>query len=382
MFVGARRVLSRILRALTALAVAAVLGAAGALAGAWQLGAFDNPPAALPAAEFGPETAPTESGADLAVGVIYRQVGGGVVQVTTAGPGGGSLGSGFVIDRDGHVVTNFHVVEGADAIRVSFSDRDTLTATLVGVDPSTDLAVLKVDVEPAALRPLALADSDGVEVGDPVVAIGNPFGLERTVTAGIVSALQRSVRAPNGYSIEEVIQTDAAINSGNSGGPLLDGRGLVIGVNSQIETAGGGGSVGIGFAVPSNTVRSVVAELLADGKVERPYIGIRIRELDERLAEAFGLEPGLLVLEVEPGSGADAAGLRAGDEQRVVDGESVTLGGDLVVGIDGESVTTFGALRDVLARHEPGDEIVLDLVRDGERRTVHVTLGEQPSSAG
>ena len=174
-----------------------------------------------------------------------------------------------MLDKEGHIVTNYHVIDGATSIEVRFSNDDTLKATLVGSDPSTDVALLKVDASADALTPLALADSRQVEVGDAVVAIGNPFGLERTVTTGIVSALQRAVQAPNGYSIDHVIQTDAAINHGNSGGPLLNTRGAVIGINSQIETGGSGdGNVGIGFAVPSNTVKSVVAQLLASGKVD------------------------------------------------------------------------------------------------------------------
>ena len=214
-----------------------------------------------------------------------------------------ALGSGFVLDKDGHIVTNYHVVEGATSILVRFSNDDTLKATLVGSDPSTDIALLKVDAGAGALTPLALADSTRVEVGDAVVAIGNPFGLERTVTSGIVSALQRAVTAPNGYSIDHVIQTDAPINHGNSGGPLLDTQGEVIGVNSQIETGGSGdGNVGIGFAVPSNTVKSVVAQLLASGKVEHAYLGVSAVEDHERHREVLGLpvSEGLVIQTVSP----------------------------------------------------------------------------------
>ena len=230
----------------------------------------------------------------LSINDIYRRAAPGVVQVTStsvvtvpADPFFGnpffpqqqqqkSLGSGFVIDKAGHIVTNYHVVQGAKQISVSFSNGGTMKVTLVGSDPSSDLAVLKIDASSRALTPLALGDSDAMNVGDPVVAIGNPFGLDRTVTAGIVSAIQRAITAPNGYTIDHVIQTDAAINHGNSGGPLLDGRGEVIGVNSQIETGDSGvsGNVGVGFAIPSNTVKTVIAQLIREGRVDRAFIGI------------------------------------------------------------------------------------------------------------
>jgi S1-C subfamily serine protease len=274
------------------------------------------------------------------------------------------------------------VIDGAATIQVSFSNRDTLPATLVGSDPSTDLALLQVKTGSAALTPLQLADSDGVEVGDPVVAIGNPFGLERTVTTGIVSALQRAVSAPNGFTIDEVIQTDAAINQGNSGGPLLDASGKVIGVNSQIETVGGSsGNVGIGFAVPSNTVRTVVAQLIADGQVDRAYLGVSLAEVSADQARDLGVDrAGVLVQSVRPGSPAAQSGIRGGTNQVIVAGESYVLGGDLIVALDGKRVETVAALRDRLAQHAPGDAVVIDVLRDGVTRTLRVTLGQQPSS--
>ena len=207
-----------------------------------------------------------------------------------------------MVDKAGHIVTNFHVIEDADEIRVSFSNRDTVEAELVGTDPSTDLAVLQVDSSASALTPLPLGDSDEVRVGDPVVAIGNPFGLDRTATAGIVSALQRLITAPNDFTIDHVIQTDAPINRGNSGGPLLNSRGEVIGVNTQIETGGisTGGNVGIGFAVPSNTVEDVVAQILQTGRVEHAYLGIAGHAVTPDLAETYNLpvEAGVLVEDV------------------------------------------------------------------------------------
>jgi S1-C subfamily serine protease len=318
----------------------------------------------------------------VSVGEIYRRAGTGVVQVTTSTAGGSGLGSGFVLDTKGHIVTNYHVIDGADTIQVSFSNKDTLPAKLIGSDPSTDLAVLEVNAGANALTPLALADSDLVRVGDPVVAIGNPFGLERTVTSGIVSALQRAVSAPNGYTIDEVIQTDAAINQGNSGGPLLDASGKVIGVNSQIETAGGSpGNVGIGFAVPSNTVKTIVGQLLQSGRVDRAYLGVRLAEVSGAQTSALGVDrAGVLVQTVQPDSPAARAGLRGGNRPVVVAGESYVLGGDLIVAIDGRAVDTVAELRDGLSSHRPGDKVLLDVVRNGKTRTVSVEVGAQPAT--
>ena len=294
-----------------------------------------------------------------------------------------ALGSGFVLDKEGHIVTNYHVIDGATSIEVRFSNDDTLKATLVGSDPSTDVALLKVEANADALTPLSLADSTRVEVGDPVVAIGNPFGLERTVTTGIVSALQRAVKAPNGYSIDHVIQTDAAINHGNSGGPLLNTLGAVIGINSQIETGGSGdGNVGIGFAVPSNTVKSVIDQLLASGKVDHALLGVSAIAVTSDIAKSFNLPvtKGLVIQTVNEGSGAAGAGLKAGSEQAVIAGESFRMGGDVIVSADGKSVETIDDLRDVVASHKPGDKIELEIYRGGEKKTVTVTLGRQPTS--
>ncbi|HEY7732838.1 MAG TPA: trypsin-like peptidase domain-containing protein [Gaiellaceae bacterium] len=377
-----------------ALAVVGLLGGGAALLGAAVFGAFDGRTTTVLQTEPVSAAIPAASGGGLSVNEIYRRSAPGVVQINTrsdsssgdalgqfGGPPQQALGSGFVIDRNGHIVTNYHVIDGADEIDVSFSNRDTLQATIVGSDPSTDLAVLKVDAGSRALTPLPLADSDRVQVGDEVVAIGNPFGLERTATAGIVSALQRAVTAPNGYSIDHVIQTDAPINQGNSGGPLLNTRGEVIGVNSQIETRSGG-NVGIGFAVPSNTVKNVVAQILQNGQVDRAYLGIYARAVEPELARLFRLpvDAGLLLESVEDGSAADRAGLEGGTEQVVVSGESYRLGGDLIVAADGERVASVEALRDVLAARKPGDTIELQVYRDGKKRTVTVELGRLPTS--
>jgi S1-C subfamily serine protease len=387
---------------LAALVAASLLGACVALGGAWALGAFDETEAAVSATPIRQSSSPSSSvGTSIDAGEIYRHSGPGVVQITSTSQSDSStdafgnavpgqaqqaLGSGFVIDTEGHVVTNYHVVEGASDIDVSFSNQDTVKATVVGTDPSTDLALLKVDVDAQGLTPLALADSDAVEVGDPVVAIGNPFGLERTVTSGIVSALQREVRAPNNFTIDHVIQTDAPINSGNSGGPLIDAEGRVIGVNSQIETAnGGGGNVGIGFAVPSNTVKSVVAQLLDDGQVDRAYLGVTLQEVDPEVASVLKLpaDSGVLVGAVQPGSPAAKAGIEGGETQVVVAGQSYQVGGDMVVAIGGKDVASVDELREAIAAREPGQSVRVTVVRaDGKRETLTVTLGRVPDSTG
>jgi len=344
--------------------------------------------------------APVVDNRRLSVRQIYSRAAPGVVQISsTAGtddtptvvPGSPSgslpaqqaLGSGFVIDKAGHIVTNYHVIEGADQIEVSFSNRDTLRATLVGSDPSTDLAVLRVEATSRGLTPLEFGDSGAARVGDPVVAIGNPFGLARTATAGIVSAVQeRTITAPNGYPIDHVIQTDAPINPGNSGGPLLNDRAQVIGVNSQITSAqGASGNVGIGFAVPSNTVKAVVAQLVSTGKVDRAFLGIGGSTVTEELARVFRLpvDAGVLIEDVGEGTAAARAGLKAGTDTTVVAGESYTLGGDLIVALDGKRVASLEQLRDVLADHKPGETVKLQLYRGSKSMTVDVTLGRQPT---
>ena len=373
-------------RPFVALAAAALLGGGVALGGAFAAGAFEGTTTTVVEQASSSDTSSAVVAAasgGLSVNQIYKRSGPGVVQITSTTGEGQALGSGFVIDKSGHIVTNYHVIEGATEIEVRFSNDDTLKATLVGSDPSTDLALLRADASARALTPLTLADSDQVEVGDTVVAIGNPFGLEHTVTSGIVSALQRAVTAPNGFAIDHVIQTDAPINHGNSGGPLLNTRGEVIGVNSQIETGGSGdGNVGIGFAVPSNTVETVVAQLLQSGKVEHAYLGVAARTLDPELASTFRLpvDTGLLVETVTEGSGAAEAGLRAGDEQTVIAGQSYRIGGDVIVGVDGERVASIEDLRGVIAAHKPGDTIEVRIYRDGKQKTVTVTLGRQPTT--
>jgi S1-C subfamily serine protease len=322
---------------------------------------------------------------------IYKRDAPGVVQIeattTQADPFGTpqteqSLGSGFVVDKTGHVVTNYHVVQNAQKLQVSFSGNDKLNATVVGSDPSTDIAVIKIDARARALTPLPLGNSDSVVVGDTVYAIGNPFGFTRTLTSGLVSAVQRQIEAPNTLSIDHVIQTDAAINHGNSGGPLLDTAGRVIGVTSQISTGNTGqqGNIGIGFAIPINTVRNVAAQLIKSGRVEHAFLGVTTVQLTPRLAKAFNLptETGLLLTSVTTGSGADKAGLRPGKTQVVVQGESYLLGGDIIVGIDETPTPNYEALRDAVSQKRPGDKVDLKIYRDGAKKTVTVTLGQAP----
>jgi S1-C subfamily serine protease len=387
------------------LVVAAGLGAGLALGGAALLGGFGSSTTTIRELQASapapvPNAFETASKA-LTVNQIYHAAAPGVVQVTatqvvstpSVDPFFGlpfpqtqrerALGSGFVIDKAGHIVTNYHVIAGARSVDVSFSNNESLPARIVGSDPSTDIAVLKVDAHSRALTPLPLGNSDAVRVGDAVVAIGNPFGLERTVTTGIVSALQRVIQAPNQYSIDHVIQTDAALNKGNSGGPLLNARGQVIGVNSQIQTGGASeGNVGIGFAVPINTVKTVAAEIIKNGHAEHAYLGITAQPVTRDVAKLFRLRAahGLLVASVEPGSAAAAAGLRAGRHQVTVAGTTYPLDGDLIVSADGMPLSTVDQLREVIAGKKPGQKIALAVWRSDTHLTLHPKLGRQPST--
>jgi S1-C subfamily serine protease len=291
-----------------------------------------------------------------------------------------ALGSGFVLDKAGHIVTNEHVVAGAQKVQVSFSGQDAIPAKVVGKDASTDIAVLKVDARTRALTPLELGDSDAIEVGDPVVAIGNPFGYDRTLTSGIVSATGREISSPNSSPIENAIQTDAAINHGNSGGPLIDQQGRVIGVTSQIATGSTGqGNVGIGFAIPINLVRSVAAQLIKTGVVQHPFLGVVVAPVNAQLAKLFGLPTshGLLVSTVEQGSAAAKAGLKAGTTSVIVQGTSYRLGGDIIVAVDGQQLSSFQQLRTAIEAHKPGDKLHFQVYRSGKERTVTVTLGSK-----
>jgi S1-C subfamily serine protease len=306
-------------------------------------------------------------------------------EVEPEGGGGSATGSGFVIDDEGHVLTNNHVIEGASKVTVKLGDSETTyDAEVVGADPGTDVALLKVDAPKNAIHPLTLGRSAEMEVGDPVVAIGNPFGLDRTVTSGIVSALQRNIQAPNGFSISHVIQTDAAINPGNSGGPLINAEGAVIGINAQIATGGGGnGNVGIGFAIPIDTVRAEIEQLKTKGEVEHAFIGISGGTITSELAKALNLpvDEGVIVQSVVKDGPADKAGIEAGGTEAQINGEEVRLGGDIITEVDGEKLKTMDELVEIIQGHKPGDELQLTLLRDGHEKTADVTLGNQPASS-
>jgi putative serine protease PepD len=311
-----------------------------------------------------PSVSNVSSSGTLTVGEIAKRSSAGVVEVDTVStvqnqspfPGSGrsessAEGTGFVYDTKGNIITNEHVIDGASSIRVKFSDGSTYKATLVGSDTSTDLAVIHVDVPASKLTPLALGDSSTLSVGDGVVAIGNPFGLDNTVTSGIVSALGRQISAPDSTPIEGAIQTDAAINHGNSGGPLIALDGKVIGVNSQIQSDSGGND-GVGFAIPSNLVSSIVTQLISNGKAQHALLGVTVKTATN----------GVGVNSVQSGSGADKAGVKAGD---------------VITAIDGKDVKSATELRAVIAAHKPGEKLSLTVRRSGETKTIDVTLGER-----
>jgi S1-C subfamily serine protease len=337
----------------------------------------------------------SDSGGGRTVNEIYKQEGRGVAFISAHGVSsdenspfgipqeGDATGSGFVVDDQGDIITNAHVVEGADSVEVSFDESGTsVPAEIKGVDTSTDIAVLKVDPSDVkgGVTPIPLGDSSKAEVGDPVIAIGNPFGYSRTVTTGIVSGLQRQIQAPNGFTIPDVIQTDASINPGNSGGPLLDGNGRVIGINSQIATGGGQGSVGIGFAVPINTAKKLLPDLKAGETIERAYLGVQMQGVNKQLAEDLNLpvDHGALVVTVTPDSPADKAGLRGGRTQTA---QGIAAGGDLIVAIDGKEMRDEDAVATAIAAHKSGDKVDIEYYRGNDKKTVTVELTKRPSNA-
>jgi S1-C subfamily serine protease len=376
--------------------VVAVLGLVAIATGLVDSGGDTTTTVAAPLTA--PIDAKAEDGSANVVNQIYKRDGDGVAfiesQIGSQAPegfnpfgqpepeGGSATGSGFVIDREGHVLTNNHVVEGASEVSVKLGDSEqSFAAEVVGADPGTDIALLKVDAPEKEFHPLTLGRSSDLEVGDPVVAIGNPFGLDRTVTSGIVSALQRNIQAPNGFSISHVIQTDAAINPGNSGGPLINARGEVIGINAQIATGGGGGgNVGIGFAIPIDTVRDNLEQLKETGEVEHAYIGISGGTVTPELAKALNLpvEEGVIVQSVVKDGPADKAGIEAGSTSATIDGEEVRLGGDIITEVDGRKVASMDELIELIQAAKPGEELELTILRDGQEKTADVTLGTQP----
>ena len=304
-----------------------------------------------------------KSGSALSVGSIYKLAQKGVVKITVTSNGSSSSpfnqetqrsqGSGFVYKTNGDIITNQHVVDGATSISVRFSNGQSYKATLVGSDASTDLAVIKVDAPASLLHPLTLGDSSQVAVGDGVVAIGSPFGLENTVTSGIVSALHRQMTSPNNFSIDDSIQTDAAINHGNSGGPLLNAEGQVIGVNAQIESDSGGND-GVGFAIPSNTVKSIASQLISTGKAEHAYLGVSVETVNDSVR----------ITEVRTGTPAADAGLQSGDR---------------IVSVDGKAISSGDGLTSAISAKKPGDTVSVTYSRGGQSHTVKIELASRPT---
>jgi S1-C subfamily serine protease len=298
---------------------------------------------------------------------------------------GKATGSGIVIDGNGTILTNYHVVENAVKVQVSIEKGQNVEAKVVGKDPSHDLAILRIPTDGLTLHPLTLGNSDTAQVGNPVYAIGNPFDLERTLTTGVVSALQREITAPNGFTIDHVLQTDAPINPGNSGGPLLDASGKVIGINSQIETGGSSdGSVGIGFAVPINTAKNEIAELEKGGTVRGAYIGLISLTIDGSLSSLnLPVKSGALVQSVQHGTPAEKAGIKGGNIS--AEGGAVELGGDILVSFDGKPVKGAEDLASYVSGKKPGDTVTIGLLRENgkggyEHKTVTLTLTARPNS--
>jgi putative serine protease PepD len=346
----------------TALAVVALAGA-GAGAGAFALLESGSKTTVVRQVTVKQSLTTANTSEALSIGSIYQLAHKSVVEITVTsgdaaspfGSGGSqqSQGSGFVYDKRGDVITNQHVVDGATAISVKFWNGKEYPATLVGADPSTDTAVVKVNAPASLLQPLAVADSSEVAVGDTVVAIGSPYGLEQTITSGIVSALHRQMTSPNNFTIDDSIQTDAAINHGNSGGPLLNLQGKVIGVTAQIESDSGGND-GVGFAVPSNTVREIAQRIISTGKAEHAYLGVSIEAASD----------GVRLSTVQPDTPSARAGLQTGD---------------IVTRIAGTKITSPDALRHAIDAKQPGDKVTVTYLRGGKTRTATVTLGKRPS---
>ncbi len=329
-------------------------------------------------------TTSATGGAVLTAAQIWQTSSKGVVDITqttaSAGNGGSqqSEGSGFVISKDGYIVTNAHVVDGSGKVYVSFSNNDKKEATIVGKDESTDIALLRVDESADALMPLTLGNSSKMNPGDGVVAIGNPYGYERTITEGIISATHRSIAAPDNSTITNALQTDAAINHGNSGGPLINMQGQVVGINSQIDSQSGvNANIGIGFAIPIDTVTAVVAKLQANGRVKHAYLGVALSSVSQEQATALHLPAaGVEVYKVTVGSPAAAAKLSGSSDSSVYQGDSVPVGGDIITAVDGQAVAEESDLQSYVFAKSPGDKVKLSVVHaNGRKADVEVTLG-------
>jgi S1-C subfamily serine protease len=307
---------------------------------------------------------------------IYDQLKDSVVLIET----NLGLGSGFVYDIKGHIVTNHHVIENASTIQVTFLDGNITSASVVGMDIYSDIAVIEVDSEVTTLHPVVLGSSSDLTVGEPVAAMGNPFGLSDTLTAGIVSSVERTLEAAGGYVIIDIIQIDAAVNPGNSGGPLVNLKGQVVGVNTAIQSETGT-FTGIGFAIPSDTVKREIDDLIETGDYKHPWLGVSALDVDLAIADAMSLEKpqGVLVVDVTEGSPADQAGLRGADQNVTLDGQLTPIGGDVITGIDGLPTRRMTDLVVYMERNtSPGDSVVFEIIRNGEERSVEATLGERP----
>ena len=312
---------------------------------------------------------------------IFERVEDSVVSISVTLPDGSAQGSGFVIDDQGHIVTNNHVVEDATSISVTFLDGRSVEAELIGRDVYADLAVVKVESISKSLKPIPLGNSSALKVGEQVVAIGNPFGLSGTMTMGIVSQLGRSTQAVGGYLMIDLIQTDAAVNPGNSGGPLLNMKSEVVGVNTMIVSSSGV-SEGVGLAIPANTINRVVNSLIEFGSYKHPWVGIRGTDVTPGIAEAMNLPEakGFLIIDVSPGSPAEQAGLRGGDQEVSIDGSTMVIGGDVIVGVDDVEARKLNDLLLYTERFKgPGDKVTFEIFRDGRIQSVDMVLGERPS---
>ncbi len=349
-----------------------------------------SPPQIIVTNGHGPSTVGEETSLpvtrNLSLIQIFERTEEGVVQVnvhrTSDVIGANGVGSGFVFDKNGHIITNEHVVENADKVVVTFLDGRSYNAEVVGADPATDIAVIKVNADPSLLKPLHIGDSSNLKVGMGVAAIGNPFGLSGTMTSGIVSALGRLLPQDTGFSIPDVIQTDAAINPGNSGGPLLNSRAEVVGINTAIQSATGE-FTGVGFSIPSNTIAKIVPKLITDGSYSHPWVGISGRDIDPALATVLNLVDarGFLIVNVVEGSPAEKAGLKGSDETREVDGVEYPFGGDVILAVDGNVVRQIDDILIHLQRYKSvGDEMVLEVLRDGRVTNFVVKLDERPNS--
>jgi len=392
-------------RAAAACVVAATALALGACGGG-DSGSSDSGSVTTVSTQSAPQkTVVVQSqGGNFDPGAIYQSAAPGVVTILSIFPGGslssilggsgGSAaeGSGFVISDNGEIATNAHVVTDADSggggpiheakeVYVEFGDRNRVRADIVGFDPNADVALLKVDPAGLDLKPLALATSENVTVGQPVAAIGSPFEQEQSLSIGVVSATNRSIESLTKFQIEGAIQTDASINPGNSGGPLLDADAHVIGINQQISTTSGGNE-GVGFAVPIALVAHSLDELRRDGEVKYAYIGVTTQPIYPQLAERLNLpvDSGALIAKVIPDGPADQAGLQDSDQQIHFQGQQVDVGGDVITAIDGDKVINETDLPQLIASHDPGDTVKVEIIRDGKTQTVDVKLGERPDS--